>query len=64
VFEDVRIVGVDQWVATSFSSTALVAARMLVMCVTSNMKGWCQKLMRSLSGPSCRGMHLLGFATS
>jgi len=34
------------------------------MCVASNMKGWCQKLMRSPSGPSCRGMHLLGFEVS
>jgi hypothetical protein len=31
------------------------------MCVESNMKGWCQKLMKTPSGPSCKGMHVLGF---
>jgi hypothetical protein len=31
-----------------------------VMRVLSNMKGWCQELMKTPSGPSYRGVHLLG----
>ncbi len=43
----------------SFSSIVLIVVMMLVMCVTNNMRGWCQELMRTLGGPSCRGMHVL-----
>jgi hypothetical protein len=32
-----------------------------VMYVESNMRGWCQELMKTPGGPSCRGMHVLGF---
>jgi hypothetical protein len=31
------------------------------MCVARNMRGWCQELTKTPSGPSCRGMHLLEF---
>jgi hypothetical protein len=31
------------------------------MCVESNLRGWCQELMKTPSAPSYRGMHILGF---
>jgi hypothetical protein len=31
------------------------------MCVENNMRGWCQELMKTPSGPSYGKMHVLGF---
>ncbi len=48
------------WLSSFFSCVSGLLG-WCVVYVESYMKGWCEELMKTLGGPSCRGMHIMKF---